>query len=89
MEMSDFEVGRTYKIITKDWVAPTGEVVPGEIKIRKVLPPADNENSPTDALPLEIKEWQKYLRVLNGDRQRVHLIHPDSIKSAELVFEAN
>jgi hypothetical protein len=86
MEISDFVVGCTYKITTKDWIAPTGEVVSGEIKIRTVLPPADSGNSPTDALPVEITEWGKYLRVLNTERQQAHLIHPETIKSAELII---
>lgn len=51
MEISDFEVGRTYRITTKDWLTPTGEAVPGVTKVRNVLPPAAKESSHADALP--------------------------------------
>ncbi|GAB0154650.1 hypothetical protein [Marinobacterium sp. BA1] len=82
MNTADFEVSQTYSIKLKDWTAPTGEVVPGEVKVRKILPPISAQNRPVGASDLEVQEWSKMLRVWNADRGAAHLIHPDSIASA-------
>ncbi|PKM47101.1 MAG: hypothetical protein CVV05_01550 [Gammaproteobacteria bacterium HGW-Gammaproteobacteria-1] len=94
MELSDFQRGAVYSIITKEY-SPDGEsVIPGKTMVRRILEPATRENSrmraegniemPTD---YEVAGWQAFLRVQNVDSGRVHLLHPETIESATMVQE--
>lgn len=86
MELSDFNEGTIYRIKKKDWEAPTGEVVPGKTLICKVLDPVVEHNSAFEDGPAPdetIAEWKNYLRVKNLDIDKVHLLHPKEVVSAE------
>ena len=88
MKVIDFVVGRTYLIKEKDITFPDGEIEGGRNIIRKILKPADQSNScvdgevPTD---MDIEKWSKYLRVQCPQNNTVHLLCPETIKTAEII----
>jgi hypothetical protein len=88
MKISDFKVGLTYKILTKDWEAPDGKMIPGKEYEQTILEPANKDNrlldgeTPSDSV---IEEWQEFLRVKCSKSKKTHLIHPRSILSAEVL----
>ncbi|MEH6454882.1 MAG: hypothetical protein V7749_01040 [Cocleimonas sp.] len=88
MKVSDFKVGLIYKILTKDWEAPDGEIIPGKEYVKTILEPANKDNSlfdgetPPDSV---IAEWQEFLRVKCSKSKKPHLLHPRSILTAELL----
>lgn len=90
MELRDFQIGKTYRMVETDFANPLDEsqVTPGNVKIRTVLEPANARNSQTDAgaaTATEITAWQEFLRVQDPLTRRVHLQHPENLVAAELV----
>ena len=86
MELSEFKEGKIYRLKKKDWEAPTGEVVPGKTLVCKILDPVTEHNSSFDDGPASdeaVSEWKNYLRVKNLDLEKVHLLHPAEVVSAE------
>lgn len=92
MQLSDFEVGKSYHLTEKDFVNPLDEtqVTPGRVITRKIMTPVCAEEKPRfddgGLATLEvIKEWQQFLRVQNPETERVHLLHPEEIAEAVIL----
>jgi hypothetical protein len=89
MKVSDFKVGSIYKIQTKDWEAPDGEIIPGKEYVKTILEPANKDNSlfdgetPPDSV---IAKWQEFVRVECSKSKKTHLMHPRSILTAVLII---
>lgn len=89
MKLSDFDIGKTYKAKQIDWITPDDEVIKGKEYLVTVLEPANKNNSlwddevPPDSV---IYDWQTFLRVQCVVSKKVFLLHPNNIKSAELVI---
>lgn len=91
MQISDFTEGLAYEAKKTDFVPPDGSaVMPGETIRFTVLAPADKSNSTVrngaeDVAPsaTELESWKGFLRVQNHRSSRVHLLHPETIVSAQ------
>ena len=90
MELSDFEVGKSYVVTTKEWEAPDGGVILGKTISVTILPPQEiGEASTFDgekmelATPFEVESRKEFLRVKCSDG-KTHLMHPETIKTAAL-----
>lgn len=93
MQLHQFQVGQTYRIRKTDFVSPLDEshVTPGPVLVREILEPASVANSCWDdgipPTPADIAEWRRFLRVRNPQNGLVHLLHPDTIQSAEPIAQ--
>lgn len=93
MQLSDFEQGRTYRIVKTPFTPPNSdEAIHGKELVVKILVPANAENTTvfdgeTTYIPtaFEVESWSQFLRVENQGSKRIHLLHPETIESAELV----
>lgn len=88
MQLTDFKIGSTYKIKTKDWETPFGETIYGKEFVKTILEPASKDNTSWDGdVPPDsvIHEWQQFLRVRCEGNGKIHFIHPRKILEAELI----
>ena len=88
MDLSEFEVGSIYRLKIAAWETPTGDIVPAEEKVRRVLEQANCSNSAFDHGPVPdqvIENWSAFLRVQCPNTGKVHLLHPETIEGAEKV----
>lgn len=91
MQTTDFQAGVSYSAIRKDFAPPDGSaVVAGKAISFTVLPPADASNKLvfdgfTQSTPsaTEVASWKAFLRVQNHASGKVHLLHPETIASAQ------
>lgn len=93
MQLSDFEQGKTYRVIQAPFTpADSEDAIPGKELIVKILAPANSENKTvfdgeTTQTPtvFEVESWSQFLRVENQGSKQIHLLHPETLASAELV----
>lgn len=92
MQLSDFEQGKTYRVIQAPFTPPdSDEAIPGKEIIVKILAQANAENrtvfdGETTQTPttFEMESWSQFLRVENQGSKRIHLLHPETLASAVL-----
>lgn len=92
MQVNDFQIGETYTILTKDWESPEGEVIKGDMLIKTIVESASKSNTLVDGetpSDLEIENLQEFLRVKNAESGNIHFLHPNTIKSAEILNTIN
>jgi hypothetical protein len=93
MILADFEEGKTYLVTERPFSPPDGSpVVPGKTRTVKILAPASGDNSSVfngesteKPTANEVLGWSEFLRVENQDTHRIHLLHPETVKSAVVV----
>lgn len=94
MQLSDFEQDKTYRVVQVPFTPPdSDETIPGKELIVKILEQANASNKTvfdgeTTQTPtaFEIESWSQFLRVENQGTKRIHLLHPETLASAELVY---
>lgn len=87
MRTNNFVAGATYKIKMDNWESPNGELVQGKTVVRKVLEPANINNTQfTDGAATKetVNRWQTLLRVQNLESGHIHFLDPTLITSAEV-----
>ena len=88
MQVTDFKIGSTYKIKTRDWETPCGEIITGKEFVKTILDPASKDNTLLDGeIPPEsvIAEWQQFLRVKCREDGKIHFLSPRTISEAEIL----
>ncbi|MGI2023797.1 hypothetical protein [Shewanella glacialipiscicola] len=79
--VEDFRVGLTYKITTKDWKTPSGEIIPGKEIVKTILEQEMFDDSIKQLFDDSIKQ---FLCVRDIEASKIHFLHPKTIKNFEL-----
>jgi len=93
MQLMDFEQDKTYRVTQAAFTPPDSDVaIPGKVLVVKILAPLDAEKSKVydgetveASTAYEVNSWCEFLRVENQESKRVHLLHPETLVSAELI----
>jgi len=84
--MISVEKGKVYQFTMEDFIVPTGGVIPGETKVRRVLEPASVQNSTLGGeVPPQhvVDEWNmNFYRVQNPHTGKVHLLAKRLVRNA-------
>ncbi len=88
VRVSDFQVGKVYRMVLKPWDTPLGPGGDAEVIVRRILDPADDSNTAFidgHAPQHVIESWRWFLRVQDIHGGSAHFLAPCTIDSATLV----